>query len=124
MHAEQAQTNKLAGEAFLATNKNNPGVISLPDGLQYKVLTAGTGAKPAADAIVIVNYRGTLLDGTEFDSSAKAGHPMELPLTRMMPGWSEALTNMTIGSKWQIFVPSDLAYGERGGRGLFRQMQP
>ena len=78
LRAAQAETNKLAGEAFLATNKNNPGIIALPDGLQYQILTAGTGAKPAPDATVTVNYRGTFLDGTEFDSSAKAGHPLSV----------------------------------------------
>jgi FKBP-type peptidyl-prolyl cis-trans isomerase FklB len=118
LRAGQALTNKLEGDAFLATNKNNPGVITLPDGLQYKVLTAGTGVKPTADATVTVNYRGTFLDGTEFDSSAKAGHPVELQANHVIPGWTEALTNMTTGSKWQLFIPSELAYGERGNRGI------
>ncbi|MEJ0088876.1 MAG: FKBP-type peptidyl-prolyl cis-trans isomerase [Limisphaerales bacterium] len=116
MREAQALTNKIAGEAFLATNKNNPGVITLPDGLQYKVITKGDGATPAADSIVTVNYRGTFLDGAEFDSSAKQGRPTQLPANQFVRGWTEALTNMTVGSKWQLFVPSELAYGERGGR--------
>jgi FKBP-type peptidyl-prolyl cis-trans isomerase FklB len=118
IRADQALTNKLSGETFLATNKNNPGVITLPDGLQYKVITTGTGAKPASDSTVTVNYRGTFLDGTEFDSSAKAGHPVELQANHVIPGWTEALTNMATGSKWQLFIPSELAYGERGNHGI------
>ena len=118
LRAAQAETNKLAGEAFLATNKNNPGVVVLPDGLQYKILTVGAGAKPAADATVTVNYRGTFLDGTEFDSSAKSGHPAEFHANQVIPGWTEALTNMPVGSKWRLFIPSELAYGERGNRGI------
>ena len=80
--------------------------------------TAGTGAKPAPDATVTVNYRGTFLDGTEFDSSAKSGHPAEFHANQVIPGWTEALTNMPVGSKWRLFIPSDLAYGERGNRGI------
>jgi FKBP-type peptidyl-prolyl cis-trans isomerase FklB len=118
LREEMAVSNKLEGEAFLATNKNGPGVVTLPDGLQYKVLVAGTGAKPASDSTVSVNFRGTLLNGTEFDSSSKAGHPIELQANHFIPGWTEALTNMAIGSKWQLFIPSDLAYGERGNRGI------
>jgi FKBP-type peptidyl-prolyl cis-trans isomerase FklB len=118
LREEMATTNKANGAAFLAANKNNPGVITLPDGLQYKVITAGTGAMPAPDSIVSVNYRGTLLDGTEFDSSAKAGHPIQLQANHVIPGWTEALTNMMVGSKWQLFIPSELAYGERGNRGI------
>jgi FKBP-type peptidyl-prolyl cis-trans isomerase len=118
LRADQALTNKTAGDAFLAANKNNPGVITLPDGLQYKVLATGTGVTPTADATVTVNYRGTFLDGTEFDSSAKAGHPVQLQANHVIPGWTEALTNMMVGSKWQLFVPSELAYGERGNRGI------
>ena len=118
LREEMAMSNKVEGEAFLATNKNSPGVVTLPDGLQYKVLVAGTGTKPASDSTVSVNYRGTLLNGTEFDSSSKAGHPIELQANHVIPGWTEALTNMAIGSKWQLFIPSDLAYGERGNRGI------
>ena len=118
IRAGMALTNKAVGEAFLATNKDNPGVVTLPDGLQYKVITAGTGATPKPDSIVTVNYRGTFLDGTEFDSSAKAGHPTQLQANHVIPGWTEALTNMNVGSKWQLFIPGELAYGERGYRGV------
>jgi FKBP-type peptidyl-prolyl cis-trans isomerase FklB len=118
LRADQALTNKAAGEAFLAKNKNNPGVITLPSGLQYKVITAGTGATPSADSIVTVNYTGTLLDGTEFDSTAKQGRPTQLSANLFVKGWTEALTMMKVGSKWQLFIPSELAYGERGNRGI------
>jgi FKBP-type peptidyl-prolyl cis-trans isomerase len=118
LRAEEAATNKAAGEAFLATNKNNPGVITLPDGLQYKVLTEGTGAVPAADSTVTVNYRGTFLNGTEFDSSAKTGHPVQFQANHVIRGWMEALTQMKVGSKWQLFIPAALAYGEPGTRGI------
>jgi FKBP-type peptidyl-prolyl cis-trans isomerase FklB len=118
MRAEMAVKNKAEGEAFLATNKNNPGVITLPDGLQYKVITEGSGATPATDAMVTVNYRGSFLNGTEFDSSAKAGHPIQLQANHVIRGWTEALTQMKVGSKWQLFIPSNLAYGEQGNRGI------
>ena len=113
--AEQAAKNKAEGEAFLATNKINPGVITLPDGLQYKVLTAGDGPTPTAADKVKVNYRGTFIDGTEFDSSAKAGHPLDITVTGgVIKGWTEALQLMKVGSKWELYVPAKLAYGERG----------
>jgi FKBP-type peptidyl-prolyl cis-trans isomerase FklB len=118
MQQELAAKNKAEGMAFLATNKNNPGVVTLPDGLQYKVITGGNGAIPAPDSIVKVNYRGTFLDGTEFDSSAKAGHPIQLQVSHVIHGWTEALTQMKVGSKWQLFIPSDLAYGEQGNRAI------
>jgi FKBP-type peptidyl-prolyl cis-trans isomerase FklB len=118
IHAEEAVKNKADGEAFLATNKNNPGVITLPDGLQYRVITEGSGATPTPDATVTVNYRGTFLDGKEFDSSAKAGHPIQLQANHVIRGWTEALTQMKVGSKWQLFIPSKLAYGEQGNRGI------
>jgi FKBP-type peptidyl-prolyl cis-trans isomerase FklB len=118
MRAEQTVKNKADGEAFLATNKNNPGVITLPDGLQYKVITEGDGETPTPDSTVTVNYRGTFLDGTEFDSSAKAGHPLQLQANHVIHGWREALTHMKVGSKWQLFIPSELAYGEQGNRGI------
>ena len=118
IRAELGAKNKAEGEAFLATNKNNPGVITLPDGLQYKVITEGSGATPTPDATVTVNYRGTFLNGMEFDSSAKAGHPLQIPANHVIPGWTEALTKMKVGSKWQLFIPSDLAYGEQGFRGI------
>jgi len=109
------EKNKADGEAFLAENKSKPGVITLTNGLQYKVVTEGTGETPKADDIVEVNYRGTFIDGSEFDSSAKAGRPLSTRVTGgIIRGWTEALTRMKVGSKWQIFIPSDLAYGEFG----------
>jgi FKBP-type peptidyl-prolyl cis-trans isomerase len=104
--------NTGAGEAFLAANKENEGVVTLDSGLQYKILKAGDGPKPTINDIVVVNYRGTLIDGTEFDSSQKRG-PTSLPVNKLIQGWSDALQMMPIGSKWQLFVPPNLAYGER-----------
>ncbi len=113
---QQAKTeaNKTEGEAFLAANKAKEGVVTLPSGLQYKILQAGTGPKPAASDSVVCNYRGTLIDGTEFDSSYKRGQPTTFPVSGVIKGWTEALQLMPVGSKWQLFVPSDLAYGARG----------
>ena len=118
MQAELAVTNKAAGAAFLAMNKNNPGVNALPDGLQYIVITNGTGAMPAASDVVTVNYRGTLINGTEFDSSYKRGQPAQFPVGGVIHGWTEALLKMNVGSKWKLFIPSELAYGENGQRGI------
>ncbi len=109
-----AATNKKEGEAFLASNKTKPGVVALPSGLQYKVLKAGSGPKPSASDSVVCNYRGTLLDNTEFDSSYKRGQPATFPVGQVIKGWTEALQLMPVGSKWQLFVPSELAYGEHG----------
>ncbi|HUL45151.1 MAG TPA: FKBP-type peptidyl-prolyl cis-trans isomerase [Bacteroidota bacterium] len=114
----QSDKNKKEGEAFLASNKTKDGVVTLPDGLQYKILKAGTGKKPSATQTVSVNYRGTLLDGTEFDNSYKRGQPAEFPLNGVIKGWTEALQLMPVGSKWQLFLPPELAYGERGAGGL------
>lgn len=108
-----AESNKKDGAAFLAANATKPGVVTLPSGLQYKVLTSGTGAKPTATDSVVCNYRGTLLDNTEFDSSYKRGQPMTFPVSGVIKGWTEALQLMPVGSKWQLFIPADLAYGER-----------
>ena len=116
--AELSGKNKAAGEAFLAANKNNPGVVTLPDGLEYQVITSGNGATPTANDTVTVNYRGTLIDGTEFDSSYKRGQPAEFPVGGVIRGWTEALEKMTVGSKWKVFIPSELAYGERGQNGI------
>ena len=116
--AEQGAKNKADGAAFLAANKNNPGVVVLPDGLQYLVITNGTGAQPSAADTVSVNYRGTLLDGTEFDSSYKRGQPASFPVGHVIPGWTEALQKMNVGSKWKLFIPSDLAYGPQGRPGI------
>ncbi len=112
------EENKKAGEAFLADNKTKEGVVALPSGLQYKVLTEGTGPKPVATDSVVCNYRGTLLDTTEFDSSYKRGQPVTFPVMGVVKGWTEALQLMPVGSKWQLFVPPELAYGNRGGPGI------
>jgi FKBP-type peptidyl-prolyl cis-trans isomerase len=111
--AALAETNKKDGAAFLAANATKEGVVTLPSGLQYKILTPGTGPKPSATDSVVCNYRGTLLDNTEFDSSYKHGQPMTFPVTGVIKGWTEALQLMPVGSKWQLFIPPDLAYGER-----------
>jgi FKBP-type peptidyl-prolyl cis-trans isomerase FklB len=113
MQAEGAG-NKKEGDAFLAANKVKEGVVALPSGLQYKILKAGTGPKPTAADSVVCNYRGTLINGTEFDSSYKRGQPATFPVTGVIKGWTEALQLMPVGSKWQLFIPPDLAYGERG----------
>jgi FKBP-type peptidyl-prolyl cis-trans isomerase FklB len=110
-------SNRKQGEAFLAANKSKDGVVALPDGLQYKILTAGNGPKPAKTDTVTVNYRGTLINGTEFDSSSKHGGPASFPVDHVIPGWTEALQLMPVGSKWQLFIPADLAYGDRGAGG-------
>ncbi len=109
-----AEKNKKEGQAFLAENKAKAGVITLDSGLQYKILKVATGRKPALTDTVIVNYRGTFIDGTEFDSSARHKGPATSPLTKMIKGWSEALQLMPVGSKWQLFIPANLAYGGRG----------
>jgi FKBP-type peptidyl-prolyl cis-trans isomerase FklB len=113
--AEKAQlageANKKAGDAFLAENKTKDGVVTLPSGLQYKILAEGTGPKPAATDTVVCNYKGTLLDNTEFDSSYSRKQPLTIPVGGVIKGWTEALQLMPVGSKWQLFIPSDLAYG-------------
>ncbi|SRR5713226_6518696 len=111
---EAADVNKKAGADFLDANKAKEGVVALPSGLQYKILTEGTGPKPTATDTVSCNYRGTLLDGTEFDSSYKRGQPASFPVNGVIKGWTEALQLMPVGSKWQIFVPAELGYGDRG----------
>ncbi len=111
---ELAEKNKKEGEAFLAENKQKEGVITLPSGLQYKVIKEGTGETPKLEDTVTVNYRGTLIDETEFDSSFRRGQPATFSVKGVIPGWREALQLMKVGSKWQLFIPSDLAYGERG----------
>jgi FKBP-type peptidyl-prolyl cis-trans isomerase FklB len=114
MHDEVAEANRKEGAAFLAANKAKPGVVTLRDGLQYKILKRGTGEKPAENEAVVVNYRGTLLDGTEFNSSYTSGEPATFMIREVIPGWAEALQLMSAGSKWQIFLPPDLAYGDLG----------
>jgi FKBP-type peptidyl-prolyl cis-trans isomerase FklB len=108
------EANKKEGEAFLAANKAKEGVVTLPSGLQYKILKEGTGPKPAASDSVVCNYRGTLLNNTEFDSSYKRGQPATFPVGQVIHGWTEALQLMPVGSKWQLFIPAELAYGPRG----------
>jgi FKBP-type peptidyl-prolyl cis-trans isomerase FklB len=110
----QGEKNKTEGAAFLAENKGKPGVVTLPSGLQYKVMTEGKGEIPKATDMVKVNYRGTLIDGTEFDSSIKRGQPAVFGVNRVVKGWTEALQLIKVGSKWQLFIPADLAYGEMG----------
>jgi FKBP-type peptidyl-prolyl cis-trans isomerase FklB len=110
---EESVANRKEGEAFLAANKSKEGVVATPSGLQYKILQAGNGPKPTATDTVSCNYRGTLISGKEFDSSYKRGQPTSFPVGGVIKGWTEALQLMPVGSKWQLFVPADLAYGDR-----------
>jgi FKBP-type peptidyl-prolyl cis-trans isomerase FklB len=112
--AEKAAAAQQEGEAFLAANKTKEGVVTLPSGLQYKILKAGTGEKPTTDDTVVCNYKGTLINGTEFDASERHGGPATFPVKGVIAGWTEALQLMPTGSKWQLFVPSNLAYGPQG----------
>jgi FKBP-type peptidyl-prolyl cis-trans isomerase FklB len=114
LRAEKAMATQKEGDAFLAGNKTREGVITLPDGLQYRILKAGTGKKPDADDTVTCNYRGTFIDGTEFDSSAKHSGPATFSMKGVIKGWAEALQLMPVGSTWRLYVPPQLAYGERG----------
>ncbi|TAK74859.1 MAG: FKBP-type peptidyl-prolyl cis-trans isomerase [Gammaproteobacteria bacterium] len=109
-----ANQNLQTGEAFLAANKNKPGVVTLADGLQYKVIKEGTGGQPTENDIVTVNYAGKLINGTEFDSSYKRGQPATFPVSGLIPGWVEALKLMKVGSTWELYIPPTLAYGEQG----------
>jgi len=118
IRTELAAKNKAEADAFLATNKNNPAVVTLLDGLQYKVITNGTGPVPTPFDTVTVHYRGWLLDGTEFDNSYKRGEPAQFPVTGVIHGWREALMKMNVGSHWQLFVPPQLAYGDQGRPGI------
>jgi FKBP-type peptidyl-prolyl cis-trans isomerase FklB len=111
---EAGLANKKEGETFLAANKTKEGVVTLPSGLQYKILKEGTGPKPTPSDSVVCNYKGTLIDGKEFDSSYRRGQPATFPVTGVIKGWTEALQLMPVGSKWQLFVPSDLAYADHG----------
>jgi len=110
----EADKNIKAGEEFLAANKNKPGVVTLPSGLQYEIIKAGTGVKPKAEDQVKCHYHGTTLEGKVFDSSVDRGEPTVFPVNRVIPGWTEALQLMPVGSKWKLYIPSALAYGERG----------
>jgi FKBP-type peptidyl-prolyl cis-trans isomerase FklB len=115
---EALEKNKKQGEEFLLANKGKEGVVTLPSGLQYKVIKEGTGAIPKATDLVETNYKGTLIDGTEFDSSYKRNQAAVFPVNGVIPGWTEALQKMKAGSKWQLFVPSELAYGAKGAGNL------
>lgn len=112
--AQLADSNRAAGEAFLAENAQREGVVTLPSGLQYEVIEEGDGATPGRRSTVVVHYSGTLIDGTPFDSSLQRGEPARFPVNRVIPGWTEALRLMQVGDKWRLFIPADLAYGDRG----------
>ena len=117
MQKEQAKAfepNRLAGEKFITENKTKEGIVTLPSGLQYQIMKAGDGPKPASTDKVKTHYHGTLIDGTVFDSSVQRGEPITFPVTGVIPGWIEALQLMPVGSKWKLFIPQDLAYGARG----------
>lgn len=114
----EGEKNKKAGEEFLAANKKKEGIQATASGLQYKVETKGTGKMPTASDTVVCHYRGTLIDGTEFDSSYKRGQTAEFPVTGVIKGWTEALLMMPVGSKWKLFIPAELAYGERAQRNI------
>ncbi|HRF79383.1 MAG TPA: FKBP-type peptidyl-prolyl cis-trans isomerase [Flavobacteriales bacterium] len=117
MQAEEAakgETNRAAGEQFLAENAKRTGVVTTPSGLQYEVVTMGTGAKPTAEDAVKVHYHGSFVDGEVFDSSVQRGEPVTMPVTQWIPAFVEALQMMPAGSKWKLYIPSDLAYGSSG----------
>ncbi|PSL47685.1 FKBP-type peptidyl-prolyl cis-trans isomerase FklB [Chitinophaga niastensis] len=114
LKADKSAKNREAGVKFLAENKVKPGVVTLPSGLQYEILKAGEGPKPTINDKVKTHYHGTLIDGTVFDSSVDRGEPISFPVSGVIKGWTEALQLMPVGSKWRLFVPSELAYGDRG----------
>ena len=113
MKNEKAAANLKAGQDFLEANKAKPGIVTLPSGLQYEVLTEGTGSKPLATNKVTCHYHGTLIDGTVFDSSVRRGQPATFPLNAVIKGWTEGLQLMPTGSKWRFFIPANLGYGDR-----------
>jgi FKBP-type peptidyl-prolyl cis-trans isomerase FklB len=113
----RGSASKEKGKAFLRENAKNPEVTELPSGLQYKILEEGEGPKPSANSTVLTHYHGTLIDGTTFDSSVERGEPAQFRVNQVIAGWTEALQLMPVGSKWRLFIPSDLAYGERGAGG-------
>ena len=115
--ATKVSAVKEAGKKFLEENKKRPGVVTLPDGLQYEIITKGTGPIPKATDTVQANYIGTLINGEEFDNSYKRGTPLTIPVSGVIRGWTEALELMPVGSKWKLFIPSDLGYGDRGADG-------
>lgn len=114
----QSAANAKVGEKFLAENKVKKGVVTLPDGLQYKILEAGKGAKPKATDVVTVDYEGRLVTGKVFDSSYKRGQPASFPVNGVIPGWTQALQLMPVGSTWELYIPAKLAYGARGVPGI------
>ena len=114
LQKEQQGTNKEDGEAFLGENKSKSGVISLPSGLQYSVMVEGKGEKPNLNSNVTTHYHGTTIDGNVFDSSVQRGQPASFPVSGVIKGWTEALQLMEVGAKWKLFIPSELAYGDRG----------
>ena len=116
--ANKIKAVKDSGNKFLEENKKKPGVVTLPDGMQYEIITKGTGPIPTAIDTVKANYIGTLIDGKEFDNSYKRGEPLTIPVTGVIRGWTEALQLMPVGSKWKLYIPSDLAYGDRGAGGV------
>ncbi|MCH2169531.1 FKBP-type peptidyl-prolyl cis-trans isomerase [Myxococcota bacterium] len=118
--AEVSAKNSADGEAFREKFASDAEVVTLASGVQYKVLETGEGDQPASDSMVVVHYRGTLIDGTEFDSSYSRNEPAQFPVSRVIPGWSEVLQEMTVGSKWKVVVPPELAYGERGAGALIQ----
>jgi FKBP-type peptidyl-prolyl cis-trans isomerase FklB len=113
LNKEKSAANLKAGQDFLEANKNKPGVVALPSGLQYEILVEGTGSKPAASNKVTCHYHGTLIDGTVFDSSVRRGQPATFPLNQVIKGWTEGLQLMPAGSKWRFFIPPHLGYGDR-----------
>lgn len=115
LKANAGQANLVKGQAFLAANKSKEGVVTTASGLQYKVVKSGSGPKPSATDKVKVHYHGTLIDGTVFDSSVQRGEPIEFPVSQVIKGWTEALQLMSVGSKFTLYIPSELAYGEQGG---------
>ena len=114
LQQERLEINKQAGAEFLEINRHKAGVVELPSGLQYEILNQGTGAKPSASDKVKCHYHGTLINGTVFDSSVQRGEPATFGVSQVIPGWVEALQLMPVGSKWRLFIPSNLAYGEHG----------
>lgn len=126
MQAKQAERAKEAaaeGEAFLAENAKNDNIVVLESGLQYEVIEEGNGDKPSAESVVSTHYHGTLIDGTVFDSSVERGQPAEFPVNRVIAGWTEALQLMPTGSKWRLYIPYHLAYGEQGAGGMIGPYQ-
>jgi FKBP-type peptidyl-prolyl cis-trans isomerase FklB len=115
--SQKSNAEKEAGTKFLEETKKKPGVITLPSGLQYEIIAKGTGPIPKATDTVKANYIGSLIDGKEFDNSYKRGEPITIPVTGVIPGWVEALQLMPVGSKWKLYIPSELGYGDRGAGG-------